>query len=57
MNREILNYTPIELNQMPERREIKPINFQLENFYNSPIELQNRIAQTAINKMNNSINK
>lgn len=57
MNKEILSYKPIELNQMPERREIKPINFQLENFYNSPIELQNRIAQTAINKMNNSINK
>ncbi len=57
MNREILNYTPIELNKMPETRETKQNNLQLENFYNSPIELQNRIAQTAINKMNNSINK
>lgn len=57
MSKEILSYKPIELNQMPERREIKSYNRLWENFDMAPIELQHRVAQTAINKMNNSINK
>jgi hypothetical protein len=51
MNGETIKYTPIELNKMPETREKTRNNFQLENFYKAPIEIQYRTAQAAINFM------